>query len=274
MIAATATGGEIVKVLDFGLAKMRTASEETGGLTHPGIVMGTAGYMAPEQLTGGEVDHRADVFAIGVMVTEAIVGQRPFRGRTHSELLMSIANDPVTLGGEGAERRRLESVLRRATANDPADATRRSRPLCATWFRRFTQCRRWSAIQAHRRRCRHRALQGNAYYYDLGRWRVSSHQCALALPSRPRVRHTCYTIQDARFASLKLGKCIARRQPGIHGNRLHPTVWVHAEAGGWDPTGIARRMPWWVRRCRRSDSVNGLGVGTEGGASSVSVFVR
>ena len=120
LIAATATGSEIVKVLDFGLAKMRTASDETDGLTDPGVVMGTAGYMAPEQLMGAEVDHRADVFAIGVMAAEAIVGQRPFRGRSYSELLASIANDPVTLGGEGAERRRLESVLRRATATDPA----------------------------------------------------------------------------------------------------------------------------------------------------------
>ena len=82
--------------------------------------MGTAGYMAPEQLIGADVDHRADIFAIGVMAAEAIVGQRPFRGRAHSELLLSIVNDPVTIGGEGAERRQLERVLRRATAKDPA----------------------------------------------------------------------------------------------------------------------------------------------------------
>ena len=120
VVAATATGGETVKVLDFGLAKMRTAIDETPSLTHPGAVLGTAGYMAPEQISGGEVDHRADIFAIGVMAAEAVVGRRPFRGRTHSELLMSILNDPVTLGGEGPERRHLESVLRRATASDPA----------------------------------------------------------------------------------------------------------------------------------------------------------
>jgi GAF domain-containing protein len=120
LLAATSTGGEIVKVLDFGLAKIRSATEATIGLTHPGVVMGTAGYMAPEQLTGSEVDARVDVFALGVMATEAIIGQRPFRGRTHTELLMSILNNPVTLGGHGAERRQLESVLRRATASDPA----------------------------------------------------------------------------------------------------------------------------------------------------------
>ena len=121
LIARTATGGEIVKVLDFGLAKMRTGVDEGAGLTDPGVVMGTAGYMAPEQLAGGEVDHRVDVFALGVIAAEVIIGRRPFRGRTQSELLMAISHDPVAIGGEGEERRRLESILRRATAGDPAE---------------------------------------------------------------------------------------------------------------------------------------------------------
>jgi serine/threonine protein kinase len=120
VIAATATGGETVKVLDFGLAKMRTATDETESFTSPGVVMGTAGYMAPEQLTGATADERVDVFAIGVMAFEAIVGRRPFSGHAYGELLASIANCPITLGGQSAERRRLESILRRATASDPA----------------------------------------------------------------------------------------------------------------------------------------------------------
>ena len=120
LIASTATGSEIVKVLDFGVAKMRTATDETDDLTNTGVVLGTAGYIAPEQLSGGEVDHRADVFAIGVMTAEAIVGRRPFPGRTYAEQLTSIVNDRVELGGNGVERRRLELVLRRATASDPA----------------------------------------------------------------------------------------------------------------------------------------------------------
>lgn len=54
------------------------------------------------------------------MAAEAILGWRPFRGRTYAEQLMSIVNDRVELGGKGVERRRLELVLRRATARDPA----------------------------------------------------------------------------------------------------------------------------------------------------------
>ena len=120
LIATTAVGGDVVKVLDFGLAKVRTAADDTGGLTHPGVVMGTAGYMAPEQLTGSEVDHRADVFALGVMAAEAVTGTRPFKGRTHAELLQAILRDSVRLDGETAERRRLEAILRMATAADPS----------------------------------------------------------------------------------------------------------------------------------------------------------
>ena len=82
--------------------------------------MGTAGYMAPEQLTGGEVDHRVDVFAIGVMAAESIVGSVRSRGRSYSELLAAIASDPVTLGGEGAGTPAPRSILRRATSSDPA----------------------------------------------------------------------------------------------------------------------------------------------------------
>jgi serine/threonine-protein kinase len=98
---------------------VRAAIDETAGLTDPGVVMGTAGYMPPEQLTGSGVDLRADVFAIGVMATEAIIGRRPFRGKTPGQMLLAIANDPVTLAGEGEERRRMQSILRRATASDP-----------------------------------------------------------------------------------------------------------------------------------------------------------
>jgi serine/threonine-protein kinase len=112
---------ELIKVLDFGLAKITSVNaEDSAGLTQPGVVIGTAGYMAPEQLTAGTMDERTDIFALGVMVAETVTGQRPFRGRTSSELLISILNDPLALGGEGPAWRRLESILRRAVAKDPS----------------------------------------------------------------------------------------------------------------------------------------------------------
>ena len=91
-----------MKVLDFGLAKMTTGDGDgSEGLTNPGVVIGTAGYMAPEQLTAGQIDERSDVFALGVMAAEAVTGRRPFPGRTHNELLLAILNEPFTLGGCG-----------------------------------------------------------------------------------------------------------------------------------------------------------------------------
>lgn len=119
MIVDAAAGS--VKVLDFGLAKITSLdAEDSAGLTQPGVVIGTAGYMAPEQLTAGTMDERTDIFALGVMAAETVTGQRPFRGRTSSELLTAILNDPLALGGEGAAWRRLESILQRAVAKDPS----------------------------------------------------------------------------------------------------------------------------------------------------------
>jgi serine/threonine-protein kinase len=122
IITSVPAGRDRVKVLDFGLAKMAAIDrDETGALTHTGAVMGTAGYMAPEQLTGGETDERTDIFALGVMVAESVTGTRPFDGRTASELLLAIVQAPLTLPGAGPAWRGLEAVLQKAVAKKPAD---------------------------------------------------------------------------------------------------------------------------------------------------------
>jgi serine/threonine protein kinase len=64
------------KILDFGLAKLRSA-ESGASVTHPGIVMGTPGYMPVEQALGGDVDARAGVYALGVCLFEMLTGERP-----------------------------------------------------------------------------------------------------------------------------------------------------------------------------------------------------
>jgi serine/threonine protein kinase len=87
-----------VKVLDFGLAKMSEAAEAdsdspTITMTAPGTVMGTPGYMPPEQIRGEKVDKRADIWAFGVVFYEMVAGGRPFEGKTMSDTMASVMKD-------------------------------------------------------------------------------------------------------------------------------------------------------------------------------------
>jgi len=89
-----------VKILDFGLAtthevvnsEAETASIEAP-LTHEGSVMGTAGYMAPEQVRGEPVDHRSDVFALGCVLYEMLTGERAFKRDTNAETMTAILRE-------------------------------------------------------------------------------------------------------------------------------------------------------------------------------------
>lgn len=116
---------ETIKLLDFGLAKLnrpdRIDAAELSSLTARGVVMGTFGYRSPEQLMGEEVDERSDIFALGVMVVEALTGSRPFRGRTAAELLHAILREPFRWQGinnELPDLPRLEAVLQKCLAKD------------------------------------------------------------------------------------------------------------------------------------------------------------
>ena len=83
-----------VKILDFGLAKvagMASKADETVTLhTAPGVVMGTAGYMSPEQVRGLAADHRSDIFSFGVILYELLTGRRAFQGETPVETMGAI----------------------------------------------------------------------------------------------------------------------------------------------------------------------------------------
>ena len=110
--------GSLLKVLDFGLAKQFDADGETEGLSLAGAVMGTPGYMSPEQLAGRSVDHRADVFAVAVMVWEALSGRKPFDGSTPADLALAMHLAPPAVPDEIPPA--VGQVLRRALAHDPA----------------------------------------------------------------------------------------------------------------------------------------------------------
>ena len=115
-------GGDELKVMDFGLAKVLDAGTgATELVSAAGTAMGTLGYMAPEMLTGGVADERADLFAVGVMVVETLVGARPFGGQTPQEILLALLQSEYHLPGDSAEIRALDAVVQRCLAKDPRD---------------------------------------------------------------------------------------------------------------------------------------------------------
>ena len=88
-----------VKILDFGLAKLTPPKDDSGQMntltqgTDPGMVVGTAGYMSPEQVRGKTADHRSDIFAFGTILYETVTGKQTFRKPTSAETMSAILNE-------------------------------------------------------------------------------------------------------------------------------------------------------------------------------------
>ena len=125
----------IVKILDFGLA--RPADERAGSigsgaqasLTASGSVVGTPGYMSPEQIRGKPVDQRSDLFALGVILYEMLTGVRAFQGENAVETMMAVLqNDPPLSAGRGVPPELAEIVLH-SLEKSPEDRFQSARDL-------------------------------------------------------------------------------------------------------------------------------------------------
>lgn len=107
----------VVKIMDFGLAKLANRSK----MTQVGTTLGTTAYMSPEQARGEEVDQRADIWSLGVVLYEMISGQLPFKGDYEQAVIYSILNDepaPLTALRSGLPIS-LDGILAKALAKDP-----------------------------------------------------------------------------------------------------------------------------------------------------------
>ena len=108
---------EMVKILDFGLAKLKGVSQ----LTEESSTIGTIHYMSPEQTYGDEVDHRSDIWSLGVVMYEMVAGRVPFKGSYDQAIMYSILNeDPDPLTGIRTDiPMELENIVRKILNKEP-----------------------------------------------------------------------------------------------------------------------------------------------------------
>lgn len=122
-IESLADGTELVKVIDFGIAKR--FDQEGEGLTSPGMVCGTPEYMSPEQVQGETLDQRSDVYALGILLYEMIVGAPPFSGGGPAEIMIQHTEvDPIPPSEAASEQTippSLDAIVLWAMSKNRAD---------------------------------------------------------------------------------------------------------------------------------------------------------
>jgi len=125
------TADSRAKILDFGLAKLKQPDVAGGQSavatvaavdTQPGLVLGTVGYMSPEQVRGAAADHRSDIFSLGTIIHEMLSGRRAFQRETAAETMSAILkDDPERSSSDPAVPLALERVIGYCMEKDPAE---------------------------------------------------------------------------------------------------------------------------------------------------------
>jgi eukaryotic-like serine/threonine-protein kinase len=114
---------DFVKILDFGVAKVRDPNVSEGRVTQQGVVFGTPEYMAPETARIGVSDPRTDIYALGVIFYEMLTGTIPFAGETAVDVMLKVVSEPVTPPRQRAPGIEItpeaENLIMRALAKDP-----------------------------------------------------------------------------------------------------------------------------------------------------------
>jgi eukaryotic-like serine/threonine-protein kinase len=138
-----------IQIMDFGLAKLY-AGTEASRLTKAGTMMGTIGYMSPEQVQGQDVDHRSDIFSLGVVLYELLAGESPFKGVHETAVLYEIVNvdpEPISVKIEGSDLE-LDRILFECLEKDKDERYQSARELAKDLkrFKRDTARQRQSRV--------------------------------------------------------------------------------------------------------------------------------
>jgi serine/threonine-protein kinase len=134
MVVDPDTPRERIKVMDFGLAKL--VEHETGRKvtdTNVDFAVGTPGYICPEQVRGEEMDHRGDLYSVGIMMYELLTGRVPFVGNNSMDVLLAHATEPpptfADLGMRGWVPHEVEQLVLDCLAKDPDERPQQAREL-------------------------------------------------------------------------------------------------------------------------------------------------
>lgn len=120
LVARDGEGDRTLKLVDFGIAKILEDKQTQERLTQTGFVYGTPHYMSPEQAAGGQIDHRADLYAVGIILYEMLTGRRPFQALDP----MSMMRKQVTQAHDALPAdvpKRLAAIVDRLLEKDPKD---------------------------------------------------------------------------------------------------------------------------------------------------------
>ncbi|TXD32601.1 serine/threonine protein kinase, partial [Lujinxingia vulgaris] len=126
-------GVEVVKILDFGIAKIVQPQAEVPSmldrLTESGKAMGTPQYMSPENITGDPVTHKADLYAVGLILYEMLVGEAAFKGNTPREVMVSHVRDDAPMLPDEEELRPFARALAASLIKQPDDRVASARAM-------------------------------------------------------------------------------------------------------------------------------------------------
>ena len=203
-----------VKILDFGLAKL--TEPESGGIsamptmgkpeTHPGTVMGTVGYMSPEQAGGQPLDYRSDQFSLGSILYELLAGEKAFTRKTAAETMSAIIReDPEPLGKVRPRTPLpLRWIIERCLAKDPEERYASTRDLA----------RDLAGVRDH--------------VSEIG----SGGEALTASPARPRARILRWAAAAALLAAgLAGGWLVSRNQRGAQAPAFHRLTFRQGNIG-------------------------------------------